>query len=141
MASCVDLPPGTGRLREAPALSLARYLQRKEAIGGAIARRDLEEVEQLLGEAFATAQAADEALEAFVFRAGPEQDAALLGLVHRRTMRALQLLRGYPGPTVERGPSQDDRPAVSAPRSVPPPRSAPSWEALPVRSVGCYTVI
>src|SRR3546814_3548636 len=73
MASCVDLPPGTGRLREAPALSLARYLQRKEAIGGAIARHDLEEVEQLLGEAFATAQAADEALEAFVFRAGPER--------------------------------------------------------------------
>src|SRR3546814_18733291 len=87
MASCVDLPPGTGRLREAQALSLARYLQRKEAIGGAIARRDLEEVEQLLGEAVATAQAADEALEAFVFRAGRERAAALVGLFHLPTRR------------------------------------------------------
>src|SRR3546814_9387400 len=31
MASCVDLPPGTGRLREAPALSLARYLQDRKS--------------------------------------------------------------------------------------------------------------
>src|SRR3546814_18239081 len=125
MASCVDLPPGTGRLREAPALSLARYLQRKEAIGGAIARRDLEEVKQLLGEAFATAQAADEALEAFVFRAGPEQAAALIGLFHRRTMPALQMLRGYPGPIVERGPSPVHRAAFSLPGSDrAPPRDA-----------------
>src|SRR3546814_17875608 len=81
MASCADLPPGTGRLREAPALSLARYLQRKEAIGGTIARRDLEEVEQLLGEAFAPAQAANAPLEAFVLRAGTEQATAAAGLV------------------------------------------------------------
>src|SRR3546814_3619844 len=71
MASCVDLPPGTGRLREAPALSLARYLQRKEALGGAIARRDLEDIEQRLGEGFAPAQAAEAARGAVVFRAGP----------------------------------------------------------------------
>src|SRR3546814_1490001 len=83
---------------------------------------DLEEVEQLLGEAFATAQAADEALEAFVFRAGPEQDAALIGLFHRRTMRALQMLRGYPGPIVERGPSPVDRAAFSLPGSDSAPR-------------------
>src|SRR3546814_9616794 len=92
-------------------------------IGGAIARRDLEEVEQLLGEAFATAQAADEALEAFVCRAGPEQDAALSGLIHRRTMRALQMLRGYPGPIVVRGPRPDCRAALAPPRShSAPPR-------------------
>src|SRR3546814_10935554 len=98
-------------------------------LGGAIARRDLEEVEQLLGEAFATAQAADEALEAFVFRAGPEQDAALIGLFHRRTMRALQMLRGYPGPIVERGPSPVDRAAFSLPGSASaPPREAATQE-------------
>src|SRR3546814_4771990 len=32
MASCVDLPPGTGRFRAAPALSLARYLPRTDAL-------------------------------------------------------------------------------------------------------------
>src|SRR3546814_17675387 len=125
MASCADLPPGTGRLREAPALSLARYLQRKEAIGGTIARRDLEEVEQLLGEAFATAQAADEALEAFVLRAGPEHDTALIGLFHRRPTRAPQMMRGYPGPTVDPGPPQVAPATFSLPGpATPPPRQA-----------------
>src|SRR3546814_15539620 len=91
MASCVDLPPATGRLREAPALSPARYLQRKEAIGGAIAPPHLEEVEQSLGEAFATAPAADEALAAFVVRVGTEPASALIGPFQRRQMRLLPL--------------------------------------------------
>src|SRR3546814_2448830 len=98
-------------------------------MGGAVALRDREEVGQLLGEAFATAQAADEALEAFVFRAGPEQDAALIGLFHRRTMRALQMLRGYPGPIVERGPSPVDRAAFSLPGSDSAPRREAATQA------------
>lgn len=109
MASCADLPAATGRLREAPALSMARYLQRRHGMGEEIERLDRLETEQLLGRSFATVTEVEEALEAFVLAAGPERDADLIGLFHRRTMRSLQLLRGYPGPIVERAPSAIDR--------------------------------
>lgn len=118
IASCADLPQATGRLREPPALSLARYLQRRDAIGGEIARLDRLEAEQLLERTFATAQEVEEALEQFVLAAGPEKDAALIGLFHRRTMRALQMLRGYPAPIVDRVPSPIDRLAISMPSSA-----------------------
>lgn len=113
VASCADLPPATGRLREPPALSLARYLQRRDAIGGEIARLDRLEAEQLLERTFSTAREVEEALEQFALEAGPEKDAVLIGLFHRRTMRALQMLRGYPGPIVDRAPSPIDRLAIS----------------------------
>ncbi len=120
VASCADLPQATGRLREPPALSLARYLQRRDAIGDEIARLDRLEAEQLLARTFATAREVEAALEQFVLEAGPEQDAALIGLFHRRTMRALQMLRGYPAPIVDRAPSPIDRLAISVPPSAKP---------------------
>lgn len=117
VARCADLPAASGRLREPPALSLARYVQRRNAIGDDIARLDRWEVEQLLGRAFDTEAAVEEALEQHVLAAGPDCDAELIGLFHRRTMRALQLLRGYPGPIVDRAPGPIDRLAFSRPGS------------------------
>lgn len=113
VASCADQSPGQGRLREAPALSLARYLQRRHDMGDEIARLDRLDAEQLLDRTFATVEAREEALEEFVLAAGPDKDADLIGLFHRRTMRALEVLRGYPAPIVERAPSFIDRAAFS----------------------------
>lgn len=123
MASCADLPQSGGRLREPPALSLARYLQRRDAIGDEIARLDRLEAEQLLGQAFESATALEEALERFVLNAGPEKDAELIGLFHRRTMRSLQMLQGYPAPIVERAPSLVDRSAFSTSNSTNVPQN------------------
>jgi aminoglycoside phosphotransferase (APT) family kinase protein len=116
-ASCADLPPATGRLREPPALSLARYLKQRDAIGDEIARLDRLEAEELLGRPLAAARDMEDALEVFVLEAGPDMNARLIGLFHRRTMRALQTLRGYPAPIVDRAPSPIDRRAVLAPKS------------------------
>lgn len=118
VASCADLPEAGGRLREPPALSLARYVQRRNAIGDEIARRDRHETEQILDRRFETDTDLDAALEQYALESGPEKDAALIGLFHRRTMRALQLLRGYPAPIVDRAPSPIDRLAFSGPRSA-----------------------
>ncbi len=118
VASCTDLPAARGRLREPPALSLARYVQRRDTIGHEIARRDRSEAEQLLGQSFASAAAAEATLEQYVLAAGPDKEADLIGLFHRRTMRALQLLRGYPGPIVDRAPGPIDRLAFSDPPST-----------------------
>ncbi|MGW8204680.1 phosphotransferase (plasmid) [Sphingomonas bisphenolicum] len=118
VASCIDLPAASGRLREPPALSLARYLQRRDAIGDEVVRRDQSEAEQLLGRCFPSAAGVEVALEQFVLDAGPDNDSDLIGLFHRRTMRALQLLRGYPGPIVDRAPSPIDRLAFSDPPST-----------------------
>src|SRR3546814_11994224 len=48
MASCVDLPPGTGRFSGAPAPSLPSYLPRTAPHGGAVAWRDPKNAEPLL---------------------------------------------------------------------------------------------
>lgn len=118
VASCADLPAASGRLREPPALSLARHVRRREAIGDEIARRDRLEAERLLGQPFESAAAMETALERYVLDAGPDEDADLIGLFHRRTMRALQLLHGYPGPIVNRAPGPIDRLAFSSSHST-----------------------
>lgn len=118
VASCADLPAASGRLREPPALSLARHIRRREAIGDEIASRDRSEAEQLLGQCFESATAVETALERYVLDVGPDKDADLICLFHRRTMRALQLLRGYPGPIVDRAPGPIDRLAFSGAHST-----------------------
>ncbi len=107
--ACLELPAASGRLREPEILSLAHYARRLDEAGAEMDRVDLTETEALVGEKFANLDAADAALEGFVLAAGPEQDSALVTLFYRRTMRRLQLIRDYPGPIVDRGPTPIDR--------------------------------
>jgi len=72
--------------------AMAEYLRRIDAYGAAIEAADLDDLAGLLGERPADWRAGDAALEAFVLAAGPEHDAALVRLFHRRAMRQMRLL-------------------------------------------------
>jgi hypothetical protein len=70
----------------------AEYLRRADAYGPAVEAANLDDIAELLGERPADWQAGDAALEVFVLAAGPEHDAALVRLFHRREMRQMRLL-------------------------------------------------
>lgn len=71
----------------------AEYLRRAERFGGEFEQNDLEEISALLGRSFTDWNEADAALEDFIENAAPEHDAALLKLLHRRTLRHEALLQ------------------------------------------------
>jgi len=71
----------------------AEYLRRAERYGAAFEQRDLEEIGSLLGRSFREWKEADHALEVFVTEAGPEHDADLIKLCHRRCQRHEALLQ------------------------------------------------
>lgn len=95
--------PTEGFFRQHPAQSLAFYLQRLAESGDAIERAELDDARNILGIADADAVTLEAQLDAFVERASPAHDHALVRYFHRRQMRRLQLLRDYPGPIVTRG--------------------------------------
>jgi hypothetical protein len=95
--------PTEGFFRQHPAQSLAFYLQRLAESGDAIERDELDDARNILGIADADAVTLEAQLDAFVERASPAHDHALVRYFHRRQMRRLQLLRDYPGPIVTRG--------------------------------------
>jgi hypothetical protein len=82
----------TARFRRDRTAVTAEYLRRADTYGAAIEAADLDDIAALLGERPADWRAGDTALEAFVLAAGPEHDAALVRLFHRRAMRQMQLL-------------------------------------------------
>lgn len=67
-------------------------LKLQDEVGAAFEEGYLSDAAQLLGHRPETPQAADAALEDFVFSAGPEADEALLRLLHRETCRQAYLL-------------------------------------------------
>lgn len=71
----------------------SEYLRRVDRYGGELERNDLDEVGALVGGTFNHWKDADLALEAFVESTGPERDADLLRLLHRRTLRHESLLQ------------------------------------------------
>jgi len=101
-----ELPPPNGLLRETQILSLGRYLRRVNEIGATIEVQERADVEEITGQRFGSLDEAEDALEQFVRSHGVERQAELLCLFHRRMMRRLQLLRGYPAPIVNRGLGQ-----------------------------------
>lgn len=103
LALASELPPPNGLLREPQILSLARYLKRVNEIGATIEAEEQGDVEAITGKRFSDGAEAEIALEQFVREHGQERQTDLLLLFHRRMMRRLQLLRGYPAPIVERG--------------------------------------
>jgi aminoglycoside phosphotransferase (APT) family kinase protein len=77
------------------AAKLAGFMAAVGEYGPCIARRDLVDIEALLGARFVSAEAAEEALEAYVLRAGPEEDDRLLPLIYRKIQRQWQLFAPY----------------------------------------------
>jgi len=72
---------------------IAVYLERADRFGAALEADDLADVAKLLGARPSSWQAADERLERFVLEAGPERDAELVRLFHRRLCREEFLLQ------------------------------------------------
>lgn len=103
VAVAETLPPPDGLLRQAKALSLARYAQRADEIGAEIDALELDAIGRLVGRTFALRDEATAALEAFVLAEGDGRERELIALFHGLVMRRLQLLEGYPGPIVTRG--------------------------------------
>jgi hypothetical protein len=71
----------------------AEYLRRAERYGPAQQEQAQDDIGALLDKPMRDWAAADQALEDFVKRAGPERDAELVALLHRRTLRHEFLLQ------------------------------------------------
>lgn len=85
------------RYERARAWRVAEYLKRANAMAPAIEAANLDELEALLGERPPTAAAGDAALEAFVLEAGPDEDARLVPVLHRRLLRQQWLIEPVMG--------------------------------------------
>jgi len=92
-----------GHYREAPILSLARYLQRADAHGQTIEAQEKAEAEALLDRSLADMDEVELELERCVQAASPARDEDLVRYFYRRETRRLQLLADYPSPIVSRG--------------------------------------
>lgn len=73
----------------------ARYMARVQRYGPPMYRAIQADIEEFLGARFASYEAADAALEAFVLAAGPEEDARIVPLLHRRMQRHCALLNPF----------------------------------------------
>ena len=68
-------------------LRAAEYLRRAESLGPELEAQNLDDLEALLGSRPGSGPEGDAALEAYVLAAGPEQEAELLRILHRRLQR------------------------------------------------------
>ncbi|HUP72364.1 MAG TPA: phosphotransferase [Acidimicrobiales bacterium] len=85
--------PDAARAYELDALHrVAQYLEQSDLYGPAFEADNMAEVAEVLGHHPATWQQAEAELERFVLAAGPEHDAALVRLFHRRLAREKALL-------------------------------------------------
>lgn len=71
---------------------LATYRERQARMGPELEAEDLDDAAGLLGRPTANRQETDLALEAIVREATPDRDAALVGYLHRRTLRLESML-------------------------------------------------
>lgn len=83
---------GFGAYERDRSLRVATYLARAERMGPEIEQANLDDVEALLGRRPPDAATADAALEAFVQQAGPEADADVVPVLHRRLQRQQWLI-------------------------------------------------
>jgi aminoglycoside phosphotransferase (APT) family kinase protein len=88
----IPVEPGFARYERDATANLAAFMARVNQFGGGIARRDVADVEALLGRRFDSWLEAEAALEAFVLSAGPEHDDRLIPLLYDRVHRQCQLL-------------------------------------------------
>ena len=106
--------PDFAQYRRAASHRLALHLQRTDAIGDAVSRADLDELEPLLGERPASWNAGEAALERFVLADRGDRDPELLALLYRRQCRQEQLL----------GPTGAGAGALWTPQPIPVPGRA-----------------
>lgn len=96
LAAMLEQPAGAGDFaayQGDTAARLARYLRDVELLAPALDAQELEEVARLTGRRPASSLEADEILEHAVLEAAPERDSEIVGVLHRRTLRQLALLR------------------------------------------------
>lgn len=75
-------------------LSIPGYLRNRGHYRGWLEREDLADIAAVIGTRFVNLEEADGALLRFVGQAGPEADAALTRLFHRRTLRHCLVIAG-----------------------------------------------
>ncbi|WP_336971198.1 hypothetical protein [Sphingobium aromaticiconvertens] len=75
-------------------LSIPGYLRTRGHYRGWLEREDLADVAAVIGSRLTSLEEADLALLRYIKRAGPEQDAALTRLFHRRTLRHCLVIAG-----------------------------------------------
>ena len=90
----VGAEDGTTRYQLGAAADMAHYLDRVNRFGASVLAADLEDARLLTGQAVATREQADAAVDAYVRRVGPEQDATLIRHFHRWLWRQNFLLKG-----------------------------------------------
>ncbi len=92
MIESLAVPTGIAEHERRGASTVAQLSHRVGTYGHAIDTADLDDIEELLGKRPADRLAGDQALEHAALTAAPEQDPALITLLHRRVMRQLLLI-------------------------------------------------
>lgn len=92
MIESLEVTPGIAEYQRASVASVALLSHRVNTYAHAVDAADLDDIAELLGTRPADRAAGDAALEHVVLTADPEQDAALIVLLHRRVMRQLLLI-------------------------------------------------
>lgn len=92
MIESLAVTPGIAEHERRCAAAVAQLSHRVGTYGHAIDAADLDDIEELLGERPADRAAGDQVLEETVLAAAPDQDPALIVLLHRRVLRQLLLI-------------------------------------------------
>ena len=92
MIGALDVVDGVAAYQRDVVATVARFAARANEFCGGIAAADFDDIEALLGVRPADRASGDALLEQFIADAGPEHDAALIRLLHRRVMRQMLLL-------------------------------------------------
>ncbi|AKK29495.1 phosphotransferase family protein [Mycobacterium sp. EPa45] len=92
MIEGLDAAPGIAEYHRDTVASVARFAARINEYEPAIVSADLADVGTLTGQRLVDRVTGDALLEDFIREAGPEHDAALIRLLHRRCMRQMLLL-------------------------------------------------
>lgn len=92
MIDALDVRDDTAEYQRETVGSVARFCARANQFSSGIAVADIDDVAALLGVRPADRSSGDAMLEEFIRDAGPEHDAALIALLHRRVMRQMLLL-------------------------------------------------
>jgi aminoglycoside phosphotransferase (APT) family kinase protein len=93
--STINTAEAIDQSRKTQALELLEWLRHEDRMGGAARRQDVADIAAYLGRGFDSIGAAEEALEARVLEAGPEEDAGLFQLLATLEQRRMAVF----GPT------------------------------------------
>lgn len=92
MIESLDVNGGIAEYQRGTIASVARFCDRVSRFHNGIVTADLDDMQMVLGLRPADGPSGDSALESFIAEAGPEHDAVLIKILHRRVMRQMLLL-------------------------------------------------